>query len=280
MYMPKLPATSAYVISAEEINPGWVLLYATTFAIQAICAAIRSFIVYPLLWLIFKILGQSTAPVHTLAWIIGYGPLILSFATLLLPLGGWLWVQQSGGRSPSERERLLYEDALAILRQAYPGLRPPRRWFVLDEPSVNAAAYADTLMLTRGLLESGFLEPVLAHELGHLNSSDARLTAAMHRLTTPPRKRMPFPLRTISFLTSGALGVWMTRTPWAAYWRAREFHADQYATKLGQAQALARFLDTNALENDLPIPFMWLTEHAHPATEHRIDRLYRHDEPT
>jgi Zn-dependent protease with chaperone function len=216
--------------------------------------------------------------VHTVAWIIGYGPLILSFATLLLPVGGWLWIQQSGGRTPSERERLLYEDALAVLTRADPQLRPPRRWFVLDEPSINAAAYADTLMLTRGLLESIFLEPVLAHELGHLNTSDARLAAALHRLTTPPRTRMPFPLRTISFLSSGALGVWITRTPWAAYWRAREFQADRYAAKLGQAQALARFLDTNALENDLPIPFMWLTEHSHPFTEHRIDQLHQHSE--
>ena len=279
MYMPKLPATSAYVISPREINPSWLLLYVVTFAIQAFCASVRGLIAYPLLWLTFTILGRSTAPLHAVAWIIGYGPLILSVATLLLPLGGWLWMQQSGGRTPSERERLLYEDALAILTQADPQLRPPRRWFVLDAPSVNAAAYADTLMLTRGLLESGFLEPVLAHELGHLNTSDARLIAALHRLTTPPRRRMPFPLRTISFLLSGALGVWMTRTPWAAYWRAREFGADQYAAKLGQGQALARFLDTNALENDLPIPFMWLTEHSHPFTEHRIDRLFQHDEP-
>jgi len=280
MYMPKLPATSAYVISPREINPSWVLLYVVMFAIQAFCASVRGLIAYPLLWLAFTILGRSTAPLHAVAWIIGYGPLILSVATLLLPLGGWLWMQQSGGRTPSERERLLYEDALAILTQADPQLRPPRRWFVLDSPSINAAAYADTLMLTRGLLESGFLEPVLAHELGHLNTSDARLTAALHRLTTPPRKQMPFPLRTISFLSSGALGVWMTRTPWAAYWRAREFGADEYAAKLGQGPALARFLDTNALENDLPIPFMWLTEHSHPFTEHRIDRLYQHDEPT
>ena len=279
MYMPKLPATSAYVISPREINPSWLLLYVVTFAIQAFCASVRGLIAYPLLWLAFTILGRSTAPLHVVAWIIGYGPLILSVATLLLPLGGWLWMQQSGGRTPSERERLIYEDALAILTQADPSLRPPRRWFVLDAPSINAAAYADTLMLTRGLLESGFLEPVLGHELGHLNSSDARLTAALHRLTTPPRRRMPFPLRTISFLSSGALGVWMTRTPWAAYWRAREFGADQYAAKLGQGPALARFLDTNALENDLPIPFMWLTEHSHPFTEHRIDRLFQHDEP-
>jgi Zn-dependent protease with chaperone function len=271
-------APSAYVISVQEISPGWVLLYAATFAIQVLCAAIRGLVAYPLLWLIFTILGQSTASVHALALIIGYGPLALSFATLLLPLGGWLWRQQIGGRTPSQRERLIYEDALAILTQADAELRPPRRWFVLDRPHVNAAAYADTLMLTRGLLESGHLEAVLAHELGHLNSSDSRLTAALHRLTTPPRGRMPFPLRTIGFLISGALGVWLTRTPWAAYWRSREFHADRYAARLGQGQALARFLDTNALEDDLPIPFMWLSEHSHPWTEHRIDRLYQTSE--
>jgi Zn-dependent protease with chaperone function len=268
------PATSSYVISAEEIKPGWVLLYASTFAIQALCAGIRWLIAYPLLWLTLTILGKSTTLVHPLALLIAYGPLALSFSTLLLPLGGWLWSQQSGGRTPSGRERLIYEDALAILTQAKPDLRPPRRWFVLDEPIVNAAAYADTLMLTRGLLESGFLEPVLAHELGHLNSSDARLTAAVHRLTVPPRGRMHFPLRTLSFLASGALGAWVMRTPWAAYWRAREFGADLYAASLGQGPALARFLDTNALVNDLPVPFMWLSQSSHPATEHRIDRLY------
>ena len=271
------PATSRYVISAEEISPGWVLLYAVTFAIQLVFAGIRWLITYPLLWLVFTILGKSTAPVHPLALLIAFGPLALSFATLLLPVGGWLWRQQGGARTASERERLIYEDALAILTQARADLRPPRRWFVLDEPTVNAATYADTLVLTRGLLESGYLEPVLAHELGHLNSSDARLTAALHRLTTPPRQPLRFPLRTFGLLFSGGLGAWVTRTPWAAYWRAREFSADRYAASLGQGPALARFLDTNALEHDLPIPFMWLTEHSHPSTEHRIDRIYQHE---
>lgn len=271
-------ATRAYVIDPGEISPGWVALYAVTFALQALCATIRALIAYPPLWLTFTILGQSTALAHKLAWLIGYGPLVFSLATLVLPLGGWLWMQQAGGRTPSDRERLIYEDALTILGRADPQLRPPRRWFVLDEPHPNAAAYADTLMVTRGLLESGFLEPVLAHELGHLNSSDARLTAAVHRLTTPPRRRMYFPLGTLSFLASGALGVWVTRTPWAAYWRAREFQADHYAARLGQGEALARFLDTNALENDLPIPFMWLSQRSHPWSEHRIDRLIQHEE--
>ena len=80
--------TSRYLIGLQEISPGWVGLYAVTFAIQLLCAAVRGVIAYPVLWVIFKILGQSTGMVHTLAWIVGYGPLILSGATLILPLGG------------------------------------------------------------------------------------------------------------------------------------------------------------------------------------------------
>jgi len=269
------PARSAYVISAQEIAPGWMLLYVVTFALQFVCSLFRGIVSVPVLLLVFFIFGWSHSPINSLAVVIAYAPLLLSLATLILPVGGWWWRQQSGGRSPSERERLIYEDAIAVLTQADPELRPPQSWFVLDEHYLNAAAYANTLIVTRGLLESGYLEPVLAHELGHLNSSDSRLTAALHRMTTPPRRRMRFPLTTISFLASGALVVWLTRTPWAAYWRSREFAADRYAAKLGQGQALARFLDTNALENDLPVPFVWLTEHSHPATEHRIDRLFR-----
>lgn len=277
--MQATPSHNTYLLRARELAPAWLALYAMSVLIQFLVAPLRAGIVYGLLWLIFTILGKSTASLHIVAWMIGYGPLILSLATLLLPLGGWLWQQQSGGRAPSERERLIYEDALSVLSQADPQLRPPNRWFVLDEPDVNAAAYSDTLMVTRGLLESGYLEPVIAHELGHLNSSDARLVAALHRLTTPPRSRMRFPLRTISFLISGALGVWLMRVPWAAYWRTREFQADRYAAALGQGGGLARFLEQHALTYDLPIPFLWLTEHSHPATEHRIDRLQQQDVP-
>jgi Zn-dependent protease with chaperone function len=271
--MSTRPASSAYLITPAELSPDWVVLYAATFVVQLVCAAIRGLVAYPVIWLTLTIAGHSTAPAHTLAWLSAYGPLALSLATLFLPVGGWLWMQQTGGRTPSERERLIYEDALAALTCADPGLRPPRRWFVRDDPNPNAAAYADSLMLTRGLLDSGQLEPVLAHELGHLNSSDARLAAALHRLTTPPRRPLRFPLRALALLASGALGAWITSAPWAAYWRAREYAADHYAAHLGQGPALARFLDTNALENDLPIPFLWLTQHTHPATEHRIDRL-------
>ena len=271
--MPRKPTLSAYLIDVRELAPAWLLLYAVSVVAAAFFAPLRAAIVYGLLWLILTIFGQSTGSVHIFAWIAGYSPLILSLATLTLPLGGWLRQQQSGGRTPSERERLIYDDALSVLSQAEPKLRPPRRWFVLDTPSVNAAAYFDTLMITRGLIESGYLEPVLAHELGHLNSSDARLTAALHRLSTPPRSQLPFPLRTLGYLVSGAPGAWLMRLPWATYWRGREFEADCYAAKLGQGDGLMRFLEQHALEYDLPIPFAWLSEHSHPSTEHRIDRL-------
>ena len=268
------PRTGAYVISPKELSPSWVLLYVATFALQLPCAAIRSFLAYPAVWLALKLLGQPTSPAHTFALGIGYGPLALSLATLVLPLGGWWWEQRIGGRAPSDRERLIYEDGMAQLKRCDPSLREPRRWFVLDdEHSENAAAYADTLMVSRGLLDGGNLEPVLAHELGHLNSSDGRLSAALRRITTPPRGEVRRGLKTLCFLATGAAGMWPLRAAWGGYWRSREHHADHYAAKLGQASALGNFLDDHRALNDLPVPFVWLTDHTHPPTELRVDRL-------
>jgi len=265
---------ATYLIRPRDVRLGWLVLYAGTFFMQLFCSAFRAwFVSYPVLWVAFKIIGQSTGPVYYLAFAVGFGPLFLSFATLILPLGGWFWEQQIGARSPSEREQLVYQDALATLKHKDPNLRPPLRWCVLDTYTPNAAVYADTLMLTRGLLESGYLEGVLAHELGHLNTSDARLTAALHRLTTPPRTRTRKGLRTIALVATGGLPMWLMRAPWGAYWRSREHQADECATHLGQAKSLARFLETNALDDDLPVPFIWLTDTSHPHVEHRIDRL-------
>jgi Zn-dependent protease with chaperone function len=129
------------------------------------------------------------------------------------------------------------------------------------------------LMLTRGLLDSPSLPAVLAHELGHLNSSDARVSAAVYRIMTWPRAPFGFPFRLLAFLVSGRIGFWPMRMPWAMYWRRREAVADAYAAKLGQGPALAGYLDTHALNDDLPIPFKDFGESSHPWTEHRIDEL-------
>ena len=123
-------------------------------------------------------------------------------------------------------------------------LPQPKTWFVVDESEPDAAVCGDALMLTRGLLEgpSENLNAVLAHQLGHLQGMDARLTAALNRLmidrgrasranveaktaadanpaTNPPQTAGPTPQRTI-VLPSGKAGntmlAWML-TRWA--WR-------------------------------------------------------------
>lgn len=248
------------------------MLYACTLTLHLLCAWIRSLVVLPLVWLTLIALGWTSAT-FPITLTIGYAPLAISILTLAFPYGGWLWQAACGGRTPSAREQASYEHALHGLLAGNPRVRRPRRWFVTDENDLQAAVYADTLMITRGLLASPCLVPVLAHELGHINTSDAALAAALHRLTTPPRRQLALPWRMISFFATGEATSWLLRLPWAHYWRQREFAADAYAASLGQGQVLADFLQANALEHDLPVPFRWLSEHSHPSTEHRIERL-------
>ena len=263
---------SRYLVRPGDLNPGWVLLYAVSWALQYFCASCRFLLADGVLALLDLITGWGW-PVNIPSVVIGFGPLAISLATLVLPLGGWWFQQQSGGRRPSERERAVFEAAFEQLRALDPKLRGPRRWFVTDDPLPNACAYADTLMVTRGMLESPSFPAVFAHELGHLNTSDARVTAAVHRMTTPPREPMEFPFRLIAYLISGRAAMALVRTPWAIYWRRREAVADSYAAKLGQGPALASYLETHALDGDLPTPFKDFGDTSHPWTEHRIDDL-------
>jgi Zn-dependent protease with chaperone function len=260
------------VIGLADLNFGWIPLYAATWLLQWLTAGFRYFAALFVLWLANSVLGWEL-PLHVLALAVGFGPLVLSLATLVLPLGGWWFQQSEGGRAPSEREQAVFEIAFEQLHSNNPDLRAPHRWFVLDDPEPNACAYADTLMVTRGLLDDPSFPAVLAHELGHLNSSDARVTAAVYRLTTWPRERARKPFRLLAFLVSGRVGFWPMRAPWATYWRHREQVADRYAARLGQGAALAGYLDAHALEGDLPTPFKDFGETSHPWTEHRIEGL-------
>ena len=217
--------------------------------------------------------------------------------------GGWWWSQNLGGREPSERERTAYQDAIELLGAEDRGpVRLPGSWFVVDSPQPDAAVCGRTLMLSRGMLESEFLAAVIAHELGHLNTSDGNLTAAINRLIINPlplrrAQSQPGDPRTVivpsSQLTMGmtffGACIWVIRKAfgfakggfalmilapfWGTYWRKREYTADQYAASLGQAEELADFLEVHALIHDHPVPLIWLTEHTHPPTELRVDKL-------
>jgi Zn-dependent protease with chaperone function len=234
-----------------------------------------------------------------------------SVLALITPFGGgWWWGQNMGGRDPSERERAAYQDAVELLQAQVAGrLRLPGFWFVTDEPQPDAAVCGNTLMLSRRLLESEYLPAVLAHELGHLASSDGKLTAAINRLIINPlpktRDKQPrqqtghvvaggdrllltitafgaalWALWLIVRFAKGGLGLRITAPFWGSYWREREYTADQHAAMLGQADELADFLETHALIHDHPIPFIWLTEHTHPPSELRIDKLRKNTHET
>lgn len=284
-------------------------MYTLALASELPVILIRSTFVFLLASIVLATSGHSIAQGTT--WIeVGLIPTLWSILALATPFGtGWWWRQRSGGRKPSQREQLAYQDATELLQAQTPKpLTLPKSWFVLDTPTPDAAVCGRTLMLSRGLLESDHLPPVLAHELGHLATPDGRLTAAINRLVLlPPRpphreqtnheptedrpqnglafrdERILLTILGIRLFTwtvkktfrflNGGFGLWLTSPLWGAYWRGREYKADAYAAKLGQADDLADFLENHALIYDHPIPYIWLTEHTHPPVELRTDKL-------
>lgn len=293
---------------------GWfslhsLAMYTLALASELPVIVVRCTFVFLLTSTVLAASGHSLADGTT--WIeVGLIPTLWSILALAAPFGsGWWWRQRSGGRKPSQREQLVYWDATKLLQaQTREPLPRPGSWFVLDTPTPDAAVRGETLMLSRGLLESDHLPAVLAHELGHLATPDGRLAAAINRLVLlsprPSRgertdhgpeddrpwsglairdERISLTILGVRLLTwtvkktlrflNGGFGLWLTGPLWGVYWRGREYRADAYAAKLGQADDLADFLENHALIHDHPVPYIWLTEHTHPPVELRIDRL-------
>jgi Zn-dependent protease with chaperone function len=263
----------AHLIGFKDLGWAWPPLYAVTFGLQFLTGWLRSLAVALVLLIVqlFTIWWfDLRLPVKMLALIVGFGPLVVSLATLVLPLGSWIWQQSLGGRRPSEREQAVLDQAFAQLREADPGLRAPGRWIVVDSEEHNAAAYANAIAVTRALLDSPAPQATIAHELGHLNSSDARVTAAVNRLIIPPRDPSVPIFPVLGSLLSGRAALSVMSIPWAMYWRRREGFADAYAARLGQGPGLADFLESGA---DAPTPWKAFGTSTHPWTEHRIDDL-------
>jgi Zn-dependent protease with chaperone function len=163
-------------------------------------------------------------PVETTATVLAIAPLGISLLAvicppLIAPLDGRWWEISTGGRPPEQDEREAFEAAIAELQAADPHIRPPRHWFVREEPGQNAAAYSSSLCVDRGLLESPYAPAVIAHELGHLRTSDAHLTSALnllllHPMDTPtlhPLRSLPF--RGLAWFASGSSSVIPSRRP-------------------------------------------------------------------
>jgi hypothetical protein len=286
------------------------LLYLLTVAIELPVIVVRVLLV-AFVGIIVGAVGGPALSSNVL-FLVAVAPTLWSMLALITPAGsGWWWRQHTGGREPSQREQLAYQDAVGHL-QAYSPDRPlplPSSWFVVDESQPDAGVCGDSLLLSRGLLEIDVAE-VIGHELNHLGSMDGRLTLALNRLVIHQAPRPPkdpqdpntegsgvvdvvgnvhVTTKTINVLAGliifswtarkilqfarGGLGLRITAPLWGAYWREREYAADAYAASLGQADELADFLQVYALPYDHPIPFIALTDTDHDFTELRIDKL-------
>lgn len=227
-------------------------------------------------------------------------PLAWSVLGLLLPGHGFVWTRRIGARRPSAEEAGLIDDAQQLLRAVDPGLPEARAVYLLDDPIPAGAARGRSVVLSRGLLETDSVAPVLAHELGHTTTLDGRLTEALDRLElwgepigpADPRIDAGQPAREerrgvfagltrlIFRLAAGGCAAALLAPLWAAYWRSREYAADAYAASLGQGEDLARHLADIELSLDFPrrrFPFD-LAEH--PPVAHRIERLTAARQPT
>lgn len=277
-------------------------LYAASLALELPGTYLRLLLASLLAALVLGIADASTGTAAGLIVLaVALGPIGRSLIALAWPGSGLIWRWRSGGRVPSARERDAYEAALEDLRAAGEEVRAPRSWFVYDEAEPTAAVRGQALMLSRGLLATPLeLEAVLAHELGHVNTLDGRLTEALGRLVVwgdPVGPGMGYAdyieltagrgglvlfgagrllragLRLLLYVMGGGVSLLLLQPVWASYWRRREFAADRYAAGLGVGEDLARFLEGHALFFDLPVPFLWLSDHAHPPVELRLDRL-------
>jgi Zn-dependent protease with chaperone function len=284
----------------------WPVLYGLTVLTEIPAMLARYFAGLIVATVALKVSGQLaiTLPGSPSVWaeLAAFGPIVWSALALLNPRGGaWWWRQRMGGRQPSARERELYRNAIVQLQAQTPMPLPtPESWFVVDMATPEAAVYGCTLMLSRGALalDGVHLQALLAHELGHLQSIDARLTVAVNRLVLKPFRPpahapastaesyspaapvaggglFAWLLHAAAVLLRGGLGLRLTAYSWGVLWREHEYAADSWAASIGAGSVLAAFLETYVLELDHPIPLVGLTSHTHPPTELRIDRLRR-----
>lgn len=264
------------------LGPG-MLLYAVTLAAELSGALARWLIAAIALDVVAWITGWPI-PVQALALAVAFGPLAASLLCLICPplmdpISGRWWEMSCGGRPPEPDECEAFERAIAQLRATDPSIRAPRHWFVAEDSRRNAAAYAASLRLDRGLLESPYVAPVLAHELAHLRSSDARLTSALNLLLLAPmdtpatRPLRSLALRGLLWVACGQAALWLTANAWEMYWRSRELAADEYAARLGLGFGLATALEADALPHEQPIARMRVSRATHPYTKPRIVKL-------
>ena len=249
----------------ENLGELWgIALYIGSLVGELPAIIARAFILFIFLELYFLIgsvpLLTQVDLLSSLGWwifFIAIYPVLFSLATLLfLPSGGGLLMRREmNARKPSDRERNAISQALDVLTLDRPGVERPKRFYVVNALDQNAYVVGTTLYVAKGLFDTPWFIPLIAHELGHLNSLDGRLTVAARRMVFPGLFRFGgYLLRTrpagcmslfyglLFMVLSGGMGLAVSSWFWHLYLRRREYAADDYAASLGQAMPLADYL--------------------------------------
>ena len=287
-------------LSLEGRGPGehdWIKLYLIAVAVLIPTAVFQILTVF-LLTLLVTLIANGHGDfglANLLPWVLVGAYFAWATSALIVPLGAGRYLADGiGARRPTAEETDAYRDAMGSLPLERVR-RQPKWLYVLDRHELNAAVVGDVIIINRTVFDSENLAAVIGHELGHLNSMDIRVSCAANRLASLARlteqvrtetteaSRSGQPVGCLGGLgmlivrgCSGGLQTTMTAPAWASWWRLREYAADDYAARLGQAEQLARLLDENVLLYDVPIRFVWMTTTSHPATALRIERLREH----
>jgi Zn-dependent protease with chaperone function len=268
----------------EAMQAPGLVLYALTLLLQVPGALARAVIVELSLGLL-AFVTHWPIPVKLLMTVCAVGPLVVSLLTvicpwLICPIAGRWWEMHTGGRPPEEDEREALRRVIVELQRDDQSVRMPDHWFVAESAGSNAGVCANSLSVDRGLLEIPEESVgVIAHEYEHLRSGDGRLTCALNlQLLWAMDTPQLLPLRTllvqgVLWFASGQAALWFTGNSWEAYWRAREYAADDYAISVGQGPALAGVLERDALPFERPERRKRYSLSSHPYTKPRIVRL-------
>ena len=175
-----------------------------------------------------------------------------------------------GLRKPSRRElatlHLVYSELENGALRTGTKFKYPGTFLVRDTPRMQIRFIGQKLVIDRGLIGSPWLVPLLAHELGHFNSSDSMVRFLL--LLFPP---MGCSLGCFIGLALG-FSTLLTAPFWRIYWRRRYFAADTFAAQLGQRDALLEWLETYQLPLDHATEMAMLLR-KEPYVEQRIDHL-------
>lgn len=266
-------------------------LYLVTLVVQAVSAGFVRWGLGALTWSVIGWLHDVPFDPQFVGFLCAFGPLVWSAWAFWQPGEGRIWHQRVGAFDPSESEKKLIDAAFEALGEDATRPLESLAVYIVDTNDKFAFVRGRALVLSRGLVESGSLAAVLAHELGHACTTDGRLMQALDRLVlwgdplVPARDedtRREYggmavlvlgALRWTLRVAGGALTLRCMSPLWARYWRKRELAADAYAVALGEGPALAQYLRDWEEPSDGPHPRLLFNLQEHERVAYRCDVL-------